>query len=55
MCMTFIKINPPPLAISNHDVPRHVCRSLGVFGKGVRVSGNNTIIPEGLLSVFGLP
>ena len=55
MCMTFIKINPPPLDISNHDVPHYVGCSFGVFGEGVRVSGNNTIIPEHLLSVFGLP
>jgi hypothetical protein len=55
MCMTFIKINPPPLAISNHDVPQHVGCFFGVLGEGVRVSGNNTIIPEVLLSVFGLP
>jgi len=53
--MTFIKINPSPLAISNHDVPQHVGCYFGVFGEGLRVSGNNTIMPEGLLSVFGLP
>jgi hypothetical protein len=53
--MTFIKINTPPLAISNHDVPQHLGCSFGVFGEGVRVPGNNTIIPEGFLSVFGLP
>jgi hypothetical protein len=37
--MTLIKINPPPLVISNHDVPQHVGCSLGVFGEGVRVYG----------------
>jgi hypothetical protein len=53
--MTFLKIKTPPLAISKHDMPPHVGCPFGVFGEGVRVSGNNTIIREGFLSVFGMP
>jgi hypothetical protein len=55
MCMTFLKIKTPPLAISKHDMPPHVGCPFGVFGEGVRVSGNNTILREGFLSVFGMP
>jgi hypothetical protein len=59
MCLAHRKIIPSLLTItislSNHDIPQQVGYSFGVFGEGMKVSGKNTLLPEGSLGVFSLP
>lgn len=55
MFSVYIKITPSPSPLSNDDIPQQVGCSFGVFGEGMKVSGKNTLLPEGSLGVFSLP